>query len=158
MRKEDESGAEMIEFAFVVILLIALVYGIVSVGITLAAKSTITQAAEDGARSGIVASTPSAASSAAQSQALGDLGWMLGSATCTSSTVSCTQSASATCVTTVKVCVNAYESATTPTNLIVAVTYNYTKYPLFPIMPGIGILAPSTITSSATLQVSTPTS
>ena len=50
----DERGAEMVEFAFVVVLLIALLYGIISYGLVLAAQSTITQAAADAARSGIV--------------------------------------------------------------------------------------------------------
>ena len=42
----------MVEFAFVVVLLIALLYGIISYGLILAAQSTITQAAADGARAG----------------------------------------------------------------------------------------------------------
>ena len=52
--RRDERGAEMVEFAFVVVLLIALLYGIISYGLVLAAQSTITQAAADGARAGIV--------------------------------------------------------------------------------------------------------
>ena len=47
----------MVEFAFVVVLLITLLYGIISYGLILAGQSTITQAAADAARSGIVAST-----------------------------------------------------------------------------------------------------
>jgi hypothetical protein len=35
--QQDEDGAEMIEFALVVLLLLALIYGIVSVGLSLAA-------------------------------------------------------------------------------------------------------------------------
>ena len=50
----DERGAEMVEFAFVVVLLIALLYGIISYGLVLAAQSTLTQAAADAARAGIV--------------------------------------------------------------------------------------------------------
>ena len=49
-RRRDERGAEMVEFAFVVVLLIALLYGIISYGLILAAQTTITQAAADGAR------------------------------------------------------------------------------------------------------------
>ena len=48
-------GAEMVEFAIVVVLLIALLYGIISYGLILAAQATITQAAADAARAGIVA-------------------------------------------------------------------------------------------------------
>ncbi len=42
----------MVEFAFVVVLLIALLYGIVTFGLILAANSTVTQAAADAARGG----------------------------------------------------------------------------------------------------------
>ena len=55
----SEQGAEMVEFAIVVVLLMTLVYGIVSVGLSLAAKETITQAAADGARAGSVAASSS---------------------------------------------------------------------------------------------------
>jgi Flp pilus assembly protein TadG len=51
----------MIEFAIVVVLLIALVYGIVSFGLILAGKVTITQATADGARSGAVQSVAATA-------------------------------------------------------------------------------------------------
>ena len=64
----------MVEFAFVVVLLIALLYGIISYGLILAAQSTITQAAADGARAGIVAS--STAPATAEAQACNDVGWM----------------------------------------------------------------------------------
>ena len=73
--RRDERGAEMVEFAFVVVLLIALLYGIISYGLVLAAQSTITQAAADGARAGIVASSIGAAT-AAENQASTDIGWM----------------------------------------------------------------------------------
>src|ERR1700727_1092842 len=58
-RQHDERGAEMVEFAFVVVLLIALLYGIISYGLILSAQSTVTQAAADGARAGIVAASTS---------------------------------------------------------------------------------------------------
>src|ERR1700733_1169049 len=57
--RDDEHGAEMVEFAFVVVLLVMLLYGIITYGLILAAQATVTQAAADGARAGIVAaSTP----------------------------------------------------------------------------------------------------
>src|ERR1700685_252751 len=72
-RRDDERGAEMVEFAFVVVLLIALLYAIISYGLVLAAQSTITQAAADGARAGIVSSTNAGAATAAQNQASTDI-------------------------------------------------------------------------------------
>ena len=54
---DDERGAELIEFAFVVVLLITLLYGIITYGVILAAQATVTQAAADAARAGIVQGT-----------------------------------------------------------------------------------------------------
>jgi Flp pilus assembly protein TadG len=158
-RRRDERGAEMVEFALVVVLLIALLYGIVSYGLILAAQSTITQAAADGARSGIVASASggsigppctTSACTVSESQAGNDLGWMNKGA-CGTSTSSHT---TLTCISTEAPC---------PSNannecLTVTVTYNYNSNPLFPELPGMGVITPSTISSSNTLQMSTPSS
>lgn len=151
----DDEGAETVEFAIVVVLLIALLYGIVSVGLSLAAKVTITQAAADGARAGIVVSstTPTATAllqeSTAQTTASNDVGWM-GRGACglpgSTSVI--------TCLATEAAC----SANTTQTCLTVTVTYNYARSPLFPPVPGLGITSPSTITTSSTLQVSTPSS
>lgn len=143
-RRRDERGAEMVEFALVVVLLIALLYGIISYGLILAAQSTITQAAADGARAGIVATN---AISTAQTQAATDVGWM-DKGTCG------TASTTITCVATEAAC---------PSNannqcLTVKVTYNYNSSPLFPELPGMGVITPSTISSSNTLQISSPSS
>jgi Flp pilus assembly protein TadG len=155
-RRRDERGAEMVEFAFVVVLLIALLYGIISYGLVLAAQSTLTQAAADAARSGIVTSSNgssiSAAVTTAENQAANDVGWMdkgchepqvVGSAasaiTCTATTASCPSNANNTCLT-------------------VTVNYNYASSPLFPELPGLGVIMPSTISSTNVLQMSTPSS
>src|SRR5580704_4375505 len=77
--RDDEHGAEMVEFAFVVVLLVMLTYGLI-----LAAQATVTQAAADGARAGIVANSTTATCSqstvaavcAADAQAGSDVGWM----------------------------------------------------------------------------------
>jgi Flp pilus assembly protein TadG len=144
-RRRDEQGAEMVEFAFVVVLLIALLYGIISYGLILAAQATITQAAADAARAGIVAS--STAISTAEAQAGTDVGWMdKGTCGTASTTITCVAS-----------------EAPCPSNannecLTVTVTYNYNSNPLFPELPGLGVITPSTLSSSNTLQISTPSS
>jgi len=146
----------MVEFAFVVVLLIALLYGIISYGLILAAQTTITQAAADGARAGIVESSSAAligppcttsACRVSESQAGSDVGW-LGKGTCG------TSGTTITCVSTEVPC---------PSNnnnecLTVTVDYNYSSNPLFPELPGMGVITPSTISSSDTLQMSTPSS
>jgi Flp pilus assembly protein TadG len=144
----------MVEFAFVVVLLIALLYGIVSYGLILSAQSTVTNAAADGARAGIVDSiTPQAT---AEGQAASDLGWLgkgqcaqphhapaIGNAsstlTCTATQGPCTSNASNQCLT-------------------VTVSYKYGQAPLFPELPGMGIITPSTISSTDVLQMSLPSS
>lgn len=146
--RRDERGAEMVEFAFVVVLLIALLYGIVSYGLILAAQSTITQAAADGARAGIVAS--SSAISTSEAQAAQDVGWMNKGTCATSSTSHPTM----TCISTEAPCLSNANNEC----LTVTVTYNYNSSPLFPELPGMGVITPSTISSSNTLQMSTPSS
>jgi Flp pilus assembly protein TadG len=163
---QDERGAELIEFAIVVVLLITLLYGIISYGLILAAQSTVTQAAADGARAGIVEGTGTTTCGLAQSvstagctavaQAATDLGWMdkgqcaevvngttvvtgAGVTTCTANTETCPSNANATC-------------------LAVSVSYNYASSPLFPELPGLSVITPSTISSTNVLQLSTPSS
>jgi Flp pilus assembly protein TadG len=160
-QRDDEHGAEMVEFAVVVVLLIALLYGIITYGLILAAQATITQAAADAARSGIVIS-PSAAEPTgctttattdvaiictAEAQAATDVGWMNKGA--------CNESSpTITCVATVLTC----PSNANATCLKVTVSYNYGSSPLFPEMPGLGIFTPSTLSSTNVLQLSTPSS
>jgi Flp pilus assembly protein TadG len=150
----SEAGAETVEFAIVVVLLITLVYGIVSLGLMLGAKVTLTQAASDGARAGIVESSTvpsggglSPAETAANSQAASDVSWM-GKGTCGLSGTTIT------CVSTQAPCA----SNTSNTCLTETVTYNYAKSPLIPLAPGLNIITPTTIVSTSTLQISTPTS
>jgi len=154
-RRHDERGAEMVEFAFVVVLLIALLYGIISYGLILSAQSTVTQAAADGARAGIIASATAQAT--AEAQAGNDLGWM-GQGQCwepDETPLVGTSGSALTCV--------AQPPAPCASNhsnecLTVTVTYKYSQSPLFPELPGMGIITPSTLSSTDVLQMSTPSS
>jgi Flp pilus assembly protein TadG len=165
-RGEDESGAELLEFALVVVLLITLLYGIITYGVILAAQATVTQAAADAARAGIVqgtgttscnGSTVSAAGCAAVQQAATDLGWMnkngcvemVGS---TNVSPSGNTSSPITCTATSEAC----PSNAVNTCLSVTVSYNYSSAPLFPELPGLSVISPSTISSTNVLQLSTP--
>jgi Flp pilus assembly protein TadG len=150
--RDDEHGAEMVEFAFVVVLLIMLLYGIITYGLILAAQATVTQAAADGARAGIVATNQTCTQStvpsvcAAEDQAGSDVGWM-GKGSCPSSTI-------VTCTAVPEPC----PSNSNNTCLRVTVSYNYASSPLFPEMPGLGVITPSTISSTNVLQMSNPSS
>jgi Flp pilus assembly protein TadG len=140
-----EDGAELVEFAFVVVLLITLLYGIVTYGLILAAQATLTQAAADAARAGIVSA--SNAVTTAETQAGTDVGWM-GKGSCA------TSGTPITCVATEEPC----PSNGANTCLSVTVTYNYSSYPLFPELPGLGLITPSTLSSTNVLQLSAPSS
>jgi Flp pilus assembly protein TadG len=161
----DERGAELLEFALVVVLLITLLYGIITYGVILAAQATVTQAAADAARSGIVqgtgnttcsGQTVSAAGCAAVQQAALDIGWMNKGGcyeTVDGTVVGGTISLPITCAASTISC----PSVTANTCLSVTVKYNYSAAPLFPELPGLGVITPSTISSTNVLQLSTPT-
>jgi Flp pilus assembly protein TadG len=182
--RRDESGAELIEFAFIATLLVALLYGIVFFGVTLGAKVTVTQAAADGSRAGIVSSTPIGGETVAASQAVSDLSW-LGFSTpacgatgagyacmspCSSSIAQCTTSCSASLGTicpipadagTVALLVVALEGtcpSSTSGNPSTCLTTNVNYYEankyIVPPAPGLSVVAPSSISSSSTLQIS----
>ncbi len=147
----------MIEFAIVVVLLIALLYGIISYGLILAAQATITQAAADAARSGIVVS--SSAPTTAEGQACYDVGWMDKSCAAPSSgsNTVCPSPVAGSAIT-ASACEVACPSNANNTCLKVAVIYNYNSFPLFPELPGLGVITPSTLSSVNILQISTPSS
>lgn len=155
---EDERGAELIEFALVVVLLITLLYGIITYGMILGAQATLTQAAADAARSGIVASSTAVAT--AEAQACTDVGWM--DKTCgnpvTYSTANCTFSPNPADAITAFACTEPCPSNSVNSCLSVTVSYNYSAAPLFPELPGLGVITPSTLSSTNVLQLSTPSS
>jgi Flp pilus assembly protein TadG len=148
----------LIEFAFVVVLLITLLYGIITYGLILGAQATITQAAADAARSGIVSSSTAVAT--AEAQACTDVGWM--NKTCgapvTFNTSTCTFSPNPADAITAFACTEGCLSNSLNTCLTVTVSYNYGSTPLFPELPGLGVITPSTISSTNVVQLSTPSS
>jgi Flp pilus assembly protein TadG len=171
-RQEDERGAELVEFAVVVVLLLMIVYGMVAVGLSLAARESINQAVADGARFGIVqpldssGNVTTATETATDKQAANELGW-IGLGTCGSGKVVC-NTGSTTCPTSFTglstsgdMCVSSSaagcSSNTAQTCLTVTINYYYASAPIFPILPGFNLIAPSDISSTATMQVSTPT-
>jgi Flp pilus assembly protein TadG len=185
-RRDDERGAEMIEFAIVIVLLITILYGIITYGLILAANSTITQAAADAARTGIAQGTgtstctgpnnipdnnASTAACSAVAQAAADIAWMnkgcvetVGpplSSTNTTAPTNLGGSGPITCNAYTENCPSSgvtYNGVTNSTNtcLSVTISYNYSSQPLFPELPGLGLITPSTLSSTNVLQLSTP--
>jgi Flp pilus assembly protein TadG len=146
-RSNDETGAELVEFAFVIVLLITILYGIITYGMILAAQSTLTQAAADAARSGLVAGLTNAPA-VAQAQAQSDVSWMDKGTCGTSGTI-------ITCNAVPEPCPSNTSMSATTQCLKVTIIYNYSQSPLFPELPGLGLITPSTITSTNIIQLGT---
>ena len=156
-REDDERGAELIEFAIVVVLLITLLYGIVTYGLILAAQATITQSAADAARSGIVTTSTAVATAEAQAVHGHRMDEQEHAAAPRPSTPRIAPSPNPADVVTAFACRRLCPSNTANTCLKVTVTYNYSSAPLFPELPGLSVITPSTISSTNILQISTPT-
>lgn len=176
----------MIEFAIVIVLLITILYGIITFGLILAANATITQAAADAARTGIAQGSGQStctgpngvanlnvytSACSAVAQAATDIGWMnkgcvetIGpplSSTNTTPPTNIGGSGPITCNAYTENCPSSgvtYNGVTNSTNMCLSVTvsYNYGSQPLFPELPGLGIVTPSTLSSTNVLQLSTP--
>jgi Flp pilus assembly protein TadG len=120
-----------------------LLYGVLTFGLILAAQSTVNNAAADAARSGMITTTPVAT---AEAQAGTDVSWMdkgiCGTAgttiTCKAVKIPCPSKSDQQC-------------------LKVTVSYNYSSNPLFPELPGMSVVTPSTISSTNVVQLSPST-
>jgi Flp pilus assembly protein TadG len=97
-QRDDERGAELVEFAIVVVVLVMLLYGLFLFGMSFGAKSTINHAADDASRAALatynydigigdsVTQAESDATTTAQQTIEKDLDWINSSTTCGSST------------------------------------------------------------------------
>jgi Flp pilus assembly protein TadG len=142
-RLRGENGVEMLEFALVIPIFVFVLYGLIAFGLMLSAKQTVTNAAAEGARSAVGAAGNSAAQIAA-AQAKVD---------------SAMKSYSGYDVHNPKD-FNAAVAPCDPNNqsgpscITVKVTYPYSDHPLVPPAPGLGLLMPDTLSSTAVVQVS----
>jgi Flp pilus assembly protein TadG len=58
MKKRDQSGASVVEFAIILPLIVWLIFGIMEIGFVLYDKNMITQASREGARAGVIFRVP----------------------------------------------------------------------------------------------------
>jgi Flp pilus assembly protein TadG len=175
-RRQNEEGAEMIEFAIVfALVLLPIFYGIISFGCLFLVKTSTAQAADDASRAGLTEynydigigdSTTTAetnAESVAASTVARDLNWLPNSSTCTSSSPSSTHpiqcvsgffsGSSATSLPTggTETCASGV-SGETDTCFYVSIAYGYAQDPLIP--PAVfAFVTPSTLTTTATQLV-----
>ena len=143
LQRRSDRGAALVEFAFVSLLLVFLVYAIAAFGILLSTKNMLTHAAAEGARSAL--SVPDTATTAVRLQRVTDtiatdLSSMGGNYSHLN--VSATQVACSSTDATAGQCVK------------VVLTYPWSTYPLIPMAPGMGLAMPNTVAATAVVRIS----
>ncbi len=132
------------EFAFVSLLLMFLIYGIAAFGILLSTKNTITHAASEGARSALsVSDLPTATANTrridqVKATVAKDLAWMGSNydpADVNAAIGNCSASDTTQCIT-------------------VTITYPWSTRPLIPMAPGMGLAMPNTVSATAVVRIS----
>ncbi len=125
----DQRGAALVEFALVIGLFVFIIYGLVAFGMILATKQRVTNAAAEGARAAVGQTSSAGAVSAATARVQTALG-MPGAYAPVYSTAAC---GSNQCIT-------------------VTITYNLATNPVVPPAPGLGLVTPNTVSSTAVVQ------
>lgn len=141
----DERGSVLVEFSFVFALFVLVIYALISFGMILATKNSLTHAAAEGARAAISAvEDPSLPGSEREKRALDQVGtslnW-LGDKY---------QPADAAAV--IKACDAAAPAG--PECITVTIVYPYETRPIVPPAPGLGLVTPKTLTSTAVVELS----
>ena len=159
-RATSDRGAVLVEFAFVAVLLCMLVFGIISFGVVLSFKQTVTQAANEAARDAAViednasTTTVDERRAAAESAISSFEAW---GRNCSS--------AHMTCLIDIHDCASppddnpstpAVQTAAVPDCITVRLTYDYDAAPITPDVPIIARFMPNTIVSTATAQLTYP--
>lgn len=129
--RRDQSGAAAVEFALVVGLFVFILYGLIAFGMVLATKQRVTNAAAEGARAAVGSATAADAVVAATDR-VAAAGLPAGAYTPTYTTATCGTSGNE-CIT-------------------VTITYNLDTNPVIPPAPGLGLVMPKKMTSTAIVQ------
>lgn len=146
--RRSERGAAAVEFALVVPLLLLLVFGIISYGVMLTVRQSVSQAAAEGARAAAVTLIEAKRTTEANKAINSALS--ANNVTCDGSTLKRGGKTVGTCT----VSPAAFCSGTTgPKCVTVKVDYAYRGNPVVPSF-GVGILLPESLSYSATARVS----
>jgi Flp pilus assembly protein TadG len=149
-RASAESGSALVEFSLIVSLLMVFLFGIITFGALMAFKSSMTQAAEEGARAAIGVPYTTADVSGVVTAAIGKANSSLWNGHQCSS-------AGMTCHATVDLC-RAVNGATTGHYCVtVTLTYDYAKNPIVPSFPLLNNALPKQLTETAVVQLNDPT-
>ncbi len=130
----DETGAALLEFSLVFILFVFILYGLITFGVILAQKQAVTNAAADGARAAVGATSPALAQTAAQTRVESALGAPNGRYIATYTPAAC-MGGTGQCMT-------------------VKIDWQYKTHPLVPPAPGLGLVTPDTFGATAVVQYS----
>ncbi len=156
-RGRGSRGSALVEFAFVAPLLAFFIYGIVAFGVILAQKNSMTHAAAEGARSslsvpGVVAPTEAQRVDQARATVVSSLSWM--GSKFQPGTVAAPVDLEVTTGTCKSMLDPPDTSADTTRCIKVEINYPYNARPLVPPAPGLGLVTPDSIGSTAVLRIS----
>ncbi len=150
--RQDDRGAAAVEFALVVPIFLALLFGIISYGMMLSVRQGISQATAEGARVYAVApsGTPSATLKSTALSAVNDAISSYG-VSCTSGGAlvkGTTTVGSCTVPTAASACTGGTGQCAT-----VKIVYNYRANPMVQTFPGLDATLPETLTFNSTVRV-----
>ena len=136
----DERGSVLVEFSLVFGLFVLVIYALISFGMILAAKNSLTHAAAEGARAAIgVVDDPATVGvdervEKARTKVGEALDWFGSKYQAGDTTATVAACGSAECIT-------------------VEIVYPYDSRPIVPLMPGLGVVTPSNLTSTAVVEL-----
>lgn len=135
--RRDESGAALLEFSLVFGLFVFILYGLIAFGMILALKQSVTNAATEAARSAVGITADADAVTKAETTARNRLDWL-----------SSSQKAALVVTPTIQPCAGGSGRCIT-----VLVKYPYKGHELVPAAPGLGLVTPNNIQTTATVQI-----
>lgn len=151
-RDRDERGAVLVEFALIVPVLLALVFGIIAYGYMLSYRQGLSQAASEGARaaailpSGVAPGERATRATAAANGALDAYG-----VRCVAGVLTRNGAANGTC--SIRPSTPCPEDASRSC-AVVTLTHAYRDHPLVSSFPGLGITLPRVLSYTAVVEVS----
>ena len=146
-RGEGDAGAALVEFTFVSVILLLLVFGIINFGLILSFKQDLTRAAAEGARNGAVA-TPGQAQADAEAEtdrAVREFSDRFKANGCNTAGIDC--------VVTVLDCGGSTNDPAVPDCVTVRIEYDYDAQPLLTPIPLLSAFLPNEIKAASVAEV-----
>ncbi|MGH9265802.1 MAG: TadE family protein [Acidimicrobiales bacterium] len=134
LRRRDQKGAALVEFAMVVGLFVMILYGLIYFGMALATKQRVTNAAAEGARAAVGA-TDTAVQGIAEDRVKSLLGEPNGRYTVVPVAAACDSG-----------------NPTGPQCITVTISWDWENHPVVPAAPGLRLAPVDTLGSKATVQ------